>query len=83
MEHYEPGGREFESLRARQLSIKINRLRCPSWPVFSLLSNTAKNIHLIGQMLSLHAFPVYATSLSKLLAGLQKVGVSEARKKAC
>jgi hypothetical protein len=80
---YEPGGREFESLRARQLSIKINRLRRSSWPVFSWLSNRAKNIHLIGQVLSLHAFPGYVTSIIKLLTGFQKAGANEIRKQGC
>jgi len=43
----------------------------------------AKNIQLIGQVLSLHTFPVYTTSVTKLLTGYQKVGVDEIRKEGC
>jgi hypothetical protein len=56
--NYEPGGREFESLRARQYSMQVNRLWCSAWPVFLCLSNRDKNIRLIGQVLSPHTFTV-------------------------
>ena len=82
-EHYEPGGRRFESFRVRHYSNKINRLWLAAWPVFLWLSNRAINIRLIGQVLSLHSFPVYTTSVIKLLTGFQKVGVNEVRAKGC
>ena len=56
--NYEPGGREFESLRARHNSKQVDRLWRSVWPVFLCLSNRDKNIRLIGQALSPHTFTV-------------------------
>jgi hypothetical protein len=59
-------GRAIFLFKTTDYSVPLGRF-------FSCLSNRAKNIHLIGQMLSLHAFPVYATSLSNYWQGSKKL----------
>ena len=85
---YKPGGVSTNqavgssnlSGRAILLFISTN-YSAPLGRFFSWLANKAKNIHLIGQVLSLHAFPVYTASVIKWLTGFQKVSANEIRKK--
>ena len=53
------------NLSGRAILYQINRLWRTVWPVFLWLSNRAINIHFIGQVLSLHAFPVSTASVIK------------------